>query len=104
MGALGTEHRELIAMRGKDQDPHLRRNLPHRFHHAEPIEGRQVQIEQHQVGFRGRDHVDRPRPVLGLAHHIVPEIIRAHLPQDFAEHQMVFNDDNPHGDRWKWRW
>ena len=38
--------------------------------------------------------------ILRFADHLMPQIVDADLSQDFTKHQMIFDDDNPHDERW----
>src|SRR2546430_17647935 len=57
------------------------------------IEARHVDVEEDEVGFLGRDRVERLDAVLGLAH-VVPQVSETAL-QELPVRLLVVYDENP---------
>ena len=88
-------------MRRKDEYANIGLGLANRLDHAEAIQIWQMQVEQHKVwpGFGHERH--RAPSVLRFADDVMPQIVDADVPQHLAEHQMIFDDYNPHSPRFE---
>jgi hypothetical protein len=56
-----------------------------------------VEVEEDEIRAGFGDDLNRTIAIRCFADDLMPEVLDADFPQHFAKHQVIFNDNNPHG-------